>query len=152
MTKIKEELREEEDSVEETFQIPISIKYSVFPTEQQSIMIDIEDRLSNIEEKKYQKMKPLELNRSQKILVLKELGILDKILEEGLTVNMQAKLVSMLINNTEKNVKNAIQSARDDEKSIRTATNLKAIHKTFLLLGLKEKALKIENEIDKKGF
>jgi hypothetical protein len=113
-------------------------------------VLDLHNRVSNLEEKTSPKKKEIELTRSQKILLLKETGILDKMLEIGLSANGQAKMVALLLGTDESDLRKIIRQATQ-ELSLRTQTNLLPLRDALNKIGLKEYSNKIDAELDGLG-
>lgn len=111
---------------------------------------DLNNRVTNIEEKLNPKKKESELTRSQKVLLLKEAGILDKMIEIGLSANGQAKLVALLLGTDDSDIRKIIRQATQ-ERTLRTPTNLIPLKGAFDKIGHKELANKIDTELDLLG-
>jgi hypothetical protein len=103
-------------------------------------LIDIDDRISDLEEKVFKNPKKAELTRAQKDLLLIELGVIDFLHEKGYSQKSISKIISVLINADLYNIEKDLGKRFEKNSSLKSRNNYQTI-KDFC------KELKI-NEVD----
>lgn len=115
----------------------------------------LEDRLTKVEEyleKKDKKFKE-SLTLNQKLLLLVELGIIDNLLKVNDNKKMVAKLLALVLEVSEQNLREELSHYR-----IREGSNLYTEHNITVIAELLDKtkffetAEKVKNQLNKKGL
>ena len=110
---------------------------------------DIDMRLNEIEAKVLRTSRKTTTNRAKQILLLHKLGLLQKIIELGLSSRKNAKLLSILLNASEDNIKGDLTNIYQKNSYFKTSENYSFLLDTFKELGLKDHAKEADIELDK---
>jgi hypothetical protein len=99
---------------------------------------DIDERLRELEERVFKTARKTDTTRSQQMLLMRDLGLLDKLNEFKLSNHKKAKLLSILLNASPDNIEGDLSSIhRKDYKHI-NVLNYEFLLKTYNTVGLKE--------------
>lgn len=108
-------------------------------------------RIERLEEKAFgNKKKPIVL--TQQILILNQLGMLDKIIELDITNMKKAELLSLILKTDFSNTKKAIEALAKkigEDDLIKTEHNYNYLSKVFEEFGLPDKLQEVEKRIKK---
>ncbi len=111
-------------------------------------MSDLSGKVFLMQIEKHLKKNGANLTLSQKILLLQELGILDKVNELPVLQKSKNKLLAALLSAHEKNVEQDINELSKGQKSaLYTKANLKKLIRLYKDLGFPEKADQAEKEL-----
>jgi hypothetical protein len=105
----------------------------------------IEDRLKKLEEKVFKLGKP-PTTRSQQILLMHHLGLLDIILKLKISNKKKSILLSTILNSSQDNIEGDLSNIFKKKSPLRTPLNYAFLHKTFTEVGLIDLAVETENE------
>ena len=92
---------------------------------------DVDERLRDLEFKANKTERKTITTRSQQILLLKHLGVIDALYRMNISQNNMAKFLSILINASEANIKDDLSNIQRKESKLNTSTNYKVIHAAF---------------------
>ena len=107
----------------------------------------IEKRFIDLENKN---KKPSETTMPQQLVLLKHLGMLDKILELKISKKNKAKLLSILLNRSADNIEGKLTNIRfDNDPELSTESNYKFLKESFEKLHLKKEAEQMDLILDK---
>jgi hypothetical protein len=114
----------------------------------------LEERVKKLEEKVFKKLKRTSATKSQKVLLYKELGLLDIIDELDLSQNKKALLISVLIEGDPDNIEEDLRTVRRPNSDLKTAFNYRFLREFYDDLGLNKQASnaqKVLNKIEEEG-
>lgn len=103
---------------------------------------ELERRVSEIENKVFPPSDKITATLSQKILMLEQLGLWNKILSLKLTNTAKSKVLSILLERTQ----STIESELSNISPLKTTKNYTELAKMFEKMGLEDEAKKAENE------
>ena len=112
--------------------------------------VDIDKRLSDLEERVFANDKKVQTDLSQQMLLLLHLGIIDKFRELNISSRKIIKLLSLILNASEDNVKKTMTALELPVSKLKVKKNYKFLVDTFSSLkmtGQIEETEKILNEI-----
>lgn len=92
---------------------------------------DVHERLTDIEHKINPTSKKISSNRSQQMLILHHLGVLDILSEFKISNKKKAKLLSILLNASPDNIENDLSSIHNPNSKLKTVTNYTLINDAF---------------------
>ena len=107
----------------------------------------IEDRLKKLEEKVF-KLGKSPTTRSQQMLLLKHLGLLDIILKLDISNKKKSILLSSILNSSQDNIEGDLSIINSKTSKLRTTENYAFLIKAFDETGLKELSLEMEKEFN----
>ncbi len=108
----------------------------------------INERLNELEHKVFKQVKKAPTTRSQQMLLLHHLGMLDPILKLDLPLMKKAQLLSLLLNSSQDNIKKDLSIINKTVSSLKSKENFEFLHKLFEELGLEKKAKEIDLELN----
>ena len=114
----------------------------------QSSLNDIDDRLTAIETRIFKTERKTLTTRSQQMLLLKHLGILEILKEYSLSSKKKAKLLSVLLNASQSNIEDDLSIIEYEKSALTTTHNYNIVTKTFKDSGLKKLAEKTDIILD----
>ena len=97
-------------------------------------------RVDDLEEKVFKTARKSTTTRSQQMLLLYELGILDKLNELNLSNKKKADLLSTLLNASADNIEKDLSEIYKKDSSLKTENNYKFLLATYKQTGLKKHA------------
>jgi len=103
-------------------------------------LIDIDKRLNDIEHKINPTAKKILSNRSQQMLLLHHLGLLEKLNEFDISGKKKAKLLSILLNASSDNIEGDLHTILNPKSKLNTIANYKVINTAFKQAGIKQLA------------
>ena len=106
--------------------------------------VDIDERLKDIEHKVNPTAKKIKSNRSQQMLLLHHLGVLDLLNQFKISNKKQAILLSILLNASSDNIEADLSIIRNPKSKINTSDNYKIVSEAFKQSGIKILASKTE--------
>ena len=122
----------------------------------QSSFADIDERLRDLEHKVNPTAKKILSNRSQQMLILHHLGVLDKLNEFQISNKKKAKFLSILLNASSDNIEDDLSVILKPKSKLTTAANYKVVNAAFKQSGIKtldeetdiilDKLIKLENK------
>lgn len=118
------------------------------------IYAELETRVRKLEEKVFKKLKRTSATKSQKVLLYKELGLLDKIDELNLSQNKKALLMSVLIEGDPDNIEEDLRTVRRSDSDLKSTYNYRFLREFYDDLGLNKhasNAQKILNKIEEES-
>jgi len=111
------------------------------------VFTKIEKRLIDLEEKVFKSKKTNTTTRSQQMLLLHSLGILDKIGNLEISKTKQAILLSALLNSSMDNIKDDLETISNIKKSdVHSDRNYEFLFELLNICGLKKMAQEIESK------
>lgn len=111
-------------------------------------LADIHERLSELENRVFKTARKEITTRSQQILMLIDLGLMDKINELNLSLKKKAYLLSVLLNANSDNVKDTLTNMYKTTNINQTIKNREYLLKVYKEAGLKELADNTDNQLD----
>jgi DNA-binding helix-hairpin-helix protein with protein kinase domain len=106
-------------------------------------------RLSELEHRVFRTARKSDTTKAQQILLFNELGLLDVIYKLDTTNKNKAKLLSILLNCSEDNVKKDVASINKKDSSLKNSFNYKFLVETFKQVGLNDLKKSAETELDR---
>ena len=114
----------------------------------------LDERVKTIEEKIFKKKKDIELTRAQKLLILRDTGILEFIHGLDLKIMKKPTFISLLLSEDEENIyKDLTYHLNTENSALTTERNYKQLKEFYTLIGLNNLAEKSDimlDEISKK--
>lgn len=112
-------------------------------------LADIDERLRDLEYKVFRTARKEITTRAQQMLLLRDLGLLEKLDELNLSGKKKAQLLSILLNASADNIREDLSHIhRKDYKQI-NAENYQFLFETYKAIGLKELAESTDQVLDK---
>lgn len=112
-------------------------------------VVDIDERLRDLEDRVFKTARKTDTTRGQQMLLLRDLGLLDKLNELPISNHKKALLLSVLLNASADNIEGDLSNInRKDFKQI-SIPNYEFLLKTYKTVGLKELAQKTDIVLDK---
>jgi hypothetical protein len=111
---------------------------------------DIDKRLADLEERVFANDKKVQTDLSQQMLLLHHLGIIDKFRELDISSRKVIKLLSLILNASEDNVKKTMTALELPKSKLKVKKNYKFLVETFSTLKMQsqvETTEKVLNEI-----
>ena len=139
-----------EDNISESTKKIIASKYAprgfanYTSKAMQDNFADIDERLKEIEHKVNPTAKKIKSNRSQQMLLLHHLGVLDLLNQFKISNKKQAILLSILLNASSDNIEADLSIIRNPKSKINTSDNYKIVSEAFKQSGIKILASKTE--------
>jgi hypothetical protein len=109
-------------------------------------LVEHEERIKRLEEKVFKKKKRPDTSRGQQILLMKQLGCLDPILQMEITQEKKALLLSIILNADYDNIYDDLVHLNEPINTLTLERNYEFLISTYKEIGLK----KLEEEADKK--
>ena len=106
---------------------------------------DIDERLRDLEHKVNPTAKKILSTRSQQMLLLFHLGILDKLKDFNISNKKLAKLLSILLNASPDNIEKDLSQIYNPKSDLTTVNNYEILQKVFKDAGIKDLDTKTEN-------
>ena len=91
----------------------------------------VNDRVKALEDKVFKKPAKEETTRAQQMLLVKELGLLDKLSEKGLNQTQTAQMLSIILNRSFDNIKDDLTNLFGENYGINTVPNYQFAVKAF---------------------
>lgn len=110
---------------------------------------DLDERLSEIEMRVFKTERKNVTTRAQQMLLLKELGILEKLNEHKVSNKKISSLLSVLLNASQSNIEDDLSSINKAKSHLMKANNYKILANTFKDSGLKELQAQADIMFDK---
>src|SRR5215469_15226238 len=99
---------------------------------------NLDERVKKLEEHVFKKVKRLTGTKSQKLLLFKDLGLLDKINELNLSQKKKAMLLSVLIDEDKDNIEDDLSQIFLKDSKLQNESNYKFLVKLYEDLGLEK--------------
>jgi hypothetical protein len=99
---------------------------------------DIDQRLKDLEHKVNPTAKKIVSNRSQQMLMLHHLGVLDKLSEFKISNKKKAKFLSILLNASPDNIEGDLSNIHNPKSPLNTVANYKVVVDAFKHSGIKK--------------
>lgn len=115
----------------------------------QTHFADISERLSDLEHKVNPTAKKILSNRSQQMLILHHLGVLDRLNEFNISGKKKAKLLSILLNASPDNIEGDLSIIHNSTSKIYTSDNYKIVNAAFKQAGIKKLIEETETILEK---
>ncbi len=112
-------------------------------------LADIHERLTELEDRVFKTARKQTTTRSQQILILKDLGIMNIINELNISVKKKAYLLSVLLNASADNIKDDLSNMYKPTYKHNNIENNEFLLKVYKEAGLKELAEKTDIQLDK---
>ena len=110
----------------------------------------IEKRLNDIEDKVFKTARKSETTRAQQMLLLKHLGMLDRIIDLPIKGFQKARLLSILLNASAENIEGDLSHIQNDNApDLVTSRNYNFLLATFKEVDLSDKATEMDNILSK---
>lgn len=106
-------------------------------------------RVEDLEEKVFKTARKSTTTKSQQMLLLIELGMMEKIHELKISNKKKADLLSILLNASAENIEKDLSQIYKPDSDIKSEMNYKFLLQTFKSCNLKKHAEKIDIELDK---
>ena len=139
-----------EDNISESTKKIIASKYAprgfanYTSKAMQDNFADIDERLKEIEHKVNPTAKKIKSNRSQQMLLLHHLGVLDLLHQFKISNKKQAILLSILLNASSDNIEADLSIIQNPKSKLNTSDNYKIVNEAFKQSGIKTLAAKTE--------
>ncbi|MDN3654369.1 hypothetical protein QWZ08_01950 [Ferruginibacter paludis] len=111
-------------------------------------LVDIDERLQDIEHKINPTAKKILSTRSQQMLLLLHLGVLEKLNTFNISNKKKAKFLAVLLNASDDNIEKDLSVIALPASKLATFANYKFVNEAFRLAGITELADKTENILD----
>ena len=112
-------------------------------------LADIDKRLKDLEHKVNPTAKKILSTRSQQILMLHHLGVLDLLNQKNISKKKQAKFLSILLNASPDNIEGDLHGIHNPKSALKTRTNYKVISEAFKISGMKDIAEETDKILEK---
>jgi hypothetical protein len=109
---------------------------------------DIDQRLELIENRFHKTERKSSTTRSQQMLLLYHLGVIDKLAEFKISNKKKAKLLSVLLNASQDNIEGDLSSIYKKNSPLKSVFNYEVVSKTFSDAGMKELAEESDRILD----
>ena len=135
----------------ETFEQFTDAKYSIFNDKaRESILIqnhlfDIDDRLLDLEYKASSTTKDKVSTRAQQVLMLHQLGVIERLRELKIPDTKISQFLALLLNSSYDNIKKDLSGLYDPKSKLKIENNYEKVKEAFNELGNKD----FINEVDK---
>ena len=113
------------------------------------VIVDIEKRLRDLEHKTSKGNKRKTASRAQKMLLLFHLGMLDNLLDMPISADKKARLLSLIIDEDQANLKGDCLTIRTPKTDLRKEINYKFLSEIFNEVELEDQAIEVENILEK---
>jgi hypothetical protein len=114
----------------------------------QDAINDIDQRLELLENRLFKTERKSSTTRSQQMLLLLHLGVLDKLNEFNISNKKKAKLLSVLLNASQDNIEGDLSAIYKKDSYLRSSINYEVVSKTFKDAGIKELAEDTDKILD----
>ncbi len=115
-----------------------------------NVLTTLNKRINDLEHKVFINKKTSITTRAQQMLLLKHLGMIEKIDSLNMKVKDKAKLLSFLLNVSYDNIKKDLETIHNDSDSdLMTEKNYEFLYSLFKEIKLTEKTIEIELILDK---
>lgn len=131
MSNLEDELKDLPERKKKFVKSKYSYPFGPNIIQTQEIFADIDERLRDLEFKVNKTERKTITTRSQQILLLKHLGVLETLHSMNISQNNMAKFLSILINASEANIKDDLSNIQRKESKINSSANYKVIHAAF---------------------
>lgn len=111
-------------------------------------LADIDERLRELENRVFKTARKQITNRSQQILLLNDLGLMDKINQLGISTKKKAYLLSVLLNASQDNIKDDLSNMYKPNYKHNNIENNEFLLKVYKEAGLKELIEKTDKQLD----
>ncbi len=112
-------------------------------------LADIHERLTELEDRVLKTARKQTTTRSQQILMLKDLGLMDVINDLNLSVKKKAYLLSVLLNASADNIKDDLSNMYKPTYKHNNIENNEFLLKVYKEAGLKKLSETTDNQLDK---
>lgn len=112
-------------------------------------LADIHERLTELEDRVLKTARKQTTTRSQQILMLKDLGLMEKINDLNISVKKKAYLLSILLNASADNIKDDLSNMYKPTYKHNNIENNEFLLKVYKEAGLKEQVEKTDTQLDK---
>ena len=109
---------------------------------------DVKQKVNVLEEKVFKTARTTTTTKAQQLLILKHLGILEKITDLNISTKKQAKLLSILLNASPDNIEKDLSQINFNNSSLKSKSNYKFLVDAFNQTGLKELAKEADLILD----
>lgn len=122
--------------------------FGVSSTAVEDYIIDIDKRLKQLEHKVFKQNKRMQITLAQKILALQQLGILAHFKDLGLSNNMTAKLMAILLNEDADRIEKFNRNVGLKTSNLNTIENYEVLLKMFEDLGFEKEEVTAQNKLN----
>jgi hypothetical protein len=112
-------------------------------------LFSLNERITELEHVVLKGKKRTDTTRAQQMLLLHHIGVLQPILDLGLTQTKTVNLLSVLLNSSPDNLKKDLATLNQKDSEIKNASNYRMLVKTFQDLGMKKLERECQIELDR---